>query len=80
MPYRMTPSVRHRAIEVDYYYYYYYYYYTLLSATHIYLSQCGSPECMEENDIENESKNVQLNISSLKTNKAQKSNYTQVSK
>ena len=27
MPYRMTPSVRHRAIEVHYYYYYYYYYY-----------------------------------------------------
>ena len=26
MPYRMTPSVRHRAIEVHYYYYYYYYY------------------------------------------------------
>ena len=26
MPYRMTPSVRHRAIEVYYYYYYYYYY------------------------------------------------------
>ena len=25
MPYRMTPSVRHRAIEVYYYYYYYYY-------------------------------------------------------
>ena len=25
MPYRMTPSVRHRAIEVHYYYYYYYY-------------------------------------------------------
>ena len=24
MPYRMTPSVRHRAIEVHYYYYYYY--------------------------------------------------------
>ena len=24
MPYRMTPSVRHRAIEVYYYYYYYY--------------------------------------------------------
>ena len=23
MPYRMTPSVRHRAIEVHYYYYYY---------------------------------------------------------
>ena len=29
MPYRMTPSVRHRAIEVHYYYYYYYYYTTL---------------------------------------------------
>ena len=27
MPYRMTPSVRHRAIEVHYYYYYYYYFY-----------------------------------------------------
>ena len=27
MPHRMTPSVRHRAIEVLYYYYYYYYYY-----------------------------------------------------
>ena len=27
MPYRMTPSVRHRAIEVHYYYYYYYYYF-----------------------------------------------------
>ena len=26
MPYRMTPSVRHRAIEVHYYYYYYYYF------------------------------------------------------
>ena len=26
MPHRMTPSVRHRAIEVHYYYYYYYYY------------------------------------------------------
>ena len=26
MPYRMTPSVRHRDIEVHYYYYYYYYY------------------------------------------------------
>ena len=26
MPYRMTPGVRHRAIEVHYYYYYYYYY------------------------------------------------------
>ena len=26
MPYRMTPSVRHKAIEVHYYYYYYYYY------------------------------------------------------
>ena len=26
MPYRMTPSVRHRAIEVHYYYYYYFYY------------------------------------------------------
>ena len=26
MPYRMTPSVRHRAIEVYYYYYYYYYF------------------------------------------------------
>ena len=25
MPYRMTPGVRHRAIEVHYYYYYYYY-------------------------------------------------------
>ena len=25
MPYRMTPSVRHRAIEVHYYYYYYLY-------------------------------------------------------
>ena len=25
MPYRMTPSVRHRAIEVHYYYYYYYF-------------------------------------------------------
>ena len=25
MPYRMTPSVRHRAIEVYYYYYYYYF-------------------------------------------------------
>ena len=24
MPYRMTPSVRHRAIEVHYYYYYYF--------------------------------------------------------
>ena len=29
MPYQMTPSVRHRAIEVYYYYYYYYYYYNL---------------------------------------------------
>ena len=26
MPYRMTPSVRHRVIKVHYYYYYYYYY------------------------------------------------------
>ena len=26
MPYRMTPSVRHRVIEVHYYYYHYYYY------------------------------------------------------
>ena len=26
MPYQMTPSVRHRAIEIHYYYYYYYYY------------------------------------------------------
>ena len=30
MPYRMTPSVRHRAIEVHYYYYYYYYYYYII--------------------------------------------------
>ena len=33
MPYRMTPSVRHRAIEVHYYYYYYYYYYVNLPAS-----------------------------------------------
>ena len=28
MPYRMTPSIKHRAIEVHYYYYYYYYYHS----------------------------------------------------
>ena len=32
MPYRMTPSVRHRAIEV---YYYYYYLYVLLFSIEI---------------------------------------------
>ena len=34
MPYRMTPSVRHRAIEVYYYYYYYYFFIVSKSGVH----------------------------------------------
>ena len=40
MPYRMTPSVRHRAIEVHYYYYYYYYYYYFILFVFIYFIYC----------------------------------------
>ena len=38
MPYRMTPSVKHRAIEVYYYYYYYYYYASIYSIQNIFFT------------------------------------------
>ena len=42
MPYRMTPSVRHRAIEVHYYYYYYYKYHILRCRWNELSLQCTS--------------------------------------